>query len=235
MKARFKRLGRAAVCATVLLFAPSPAQAALLLPGTSVIPDLLNGPPGVVEASAIGLAFSTGPTGYTGSLTAAVIRNAGGTLDFYYQITNNASSVTSLSRNTNSFFALPLMTPFTTEVFYRNNDAGLGVFVPGSPGATPTSSDRGLEGLVVGFDFSPGAAAINPGETSRIVVIRTNALTFTTGFSSVLNGLPSTVTTFAPAAAAVPEPASLLLLSSAFTAAGYMARRRTKRRKAAST
>jgi hypothetical protein len=88
---------------------------------------------------------------------------------------------------------------------------------------------------VVGFNFTGlgGGPLINPGETSRILVIRTDAVDFTSGFSSLLNGLPVALTTFGPAPQApIPEPASLLLLSSAFGAASYMARNRRRKQSA---
>lgn len=233
MNADFTRFGRAALWATVLLLTPSAAQAALLLPGTTVAPDILADVPVAVEAS-----ITQGFAGddYTGSLTAAVIRNAGGTLDFYYQITNSASSTADLTRNVNSAFAvIAPPTVFTTQVFYRIDDAGLAAFgfSAGDADAAPTTADRNANGRRVGFNFGP-LNMIDPGDTSRILVIRTDAIAFTNGVSTVTDGLtdPEFVGTFQPAtAAAIPEPASLLLLSSAFGAAGYMARRRSRRRK----
>jgi hypothetical protein len=81
--------------------------------------------------------------------------------------------------------------------------------------------------------FGFGATQINPGETSRVLVIRTNATDYIPGLSFVGDPIVAGAFTFAPggaALAAVPEPASLALLSSAFAAAGYLARRRTKRK-----
>jgi len=238
MKAHFRRLGCAALSAAVLLLAPSPGQAAILAPGGVVIPDVLTDPvaPGDIEAFLDDLVFST--PFYSGTLSVAVVRNSGGTLDFYYQVTNDASSIHSLSRNTNSLFTDGL-TPFVTDVFYRDDNAATPtVFVAGSAGATPVEADRSATGAVVGFNFIGGGQSINPGEQSKILVIRTDATDFAqTGFASVLNGVPAFVgDVFMPIAAAapIPEPASLLLLSSAFGAASYVARHR-KRRKTANT
>lgn len=232
MKTPFTRFGRAALCVTVLLLAPSAGQAALLLPGTTTVPDILADVPGVVEASLPSQGFVSDD--FTGSLTEAVVRNVGGTLDFYYQITNNAGSTSSLERNINSAFASTAPPGFTTEVFYRTDNAGLGsLFSAGSPSAVPLTADRSANARRVGFTFS----GIAPGETSRILVIRTNATTFTNGVSLISDdlilgeGTFDAVGSFQPAAAAIPEPASLVLLSSAFAAAGYVARHRARKRK----
>ncbi len=242
MNAQLTRFTRAAACATVFLLAPSAGQAAMLLPA-SIVPltsaDILATPAGTLEASTVQPIISAAAGDYTGSLSAAVIRNAGGTLDFYYQITNDATSTDALSRNTNSRFA-SIVPPFaySTEVFYRTDDAGLpGLFVAGDPDATPLAAIRSVNARVVAFQFEspivPLVSGIDPGETSMIVVIRTNATAFTGGFSAVIDGTTTTVGTFGPTGpiSTVPEPASLLLLSSAFGAAGYMARHRDRRKK----
>jgi len=245
MREHFKRLARAAACATIVLLAPSAGQAAILLPGGTVTftaADILVDPVNPlfdVEGSVIRALTGDSPGGelfYTGTLAAAVVRNSAGTLDFYYQVSNDATSIDSLTRETNASFRSATLPPtiFATEVFYRTDDANLGAFgfTTGDAGATPRTADRTTNGRVVGFNFvalAPGAE-IDPGDTSMILVVRTNALTFMNGTSSVINGATDSVATFQPLSA-VPEPASLLLLSSAFGAASYMARHRVKRRK----
>jgi hypothetical protein len=147
-----------------------------------------------------------------------------------------------LSRETNSVFKdLAPLQIFTTEVFYRTDDAGLpALFSAGDAGATPLTADRSANARVVGFGFIPPPVdppvveGIDPGETSMILVIRTNAVDWTGGVASVIDGTTSTVRAFSPQAtpiSTVPEPASLLLLSSAFGAAGYLARHRARRKK----
>ncbi len=221
MTLRLARLSSGVALATVLLLGPPRADAAVLLPGASVAPDILMGAAGVlVDSTTVSL------TG-VGSLTAAVIRNVSNTLDFYYQIVNNAGSGHNLDRNSNGPF-VDSGFEFATDVFYRIDTGGLGIFSSGSLGAAPSSADRGANGVIVGFNFS-GLGTIDPGETSRILVIRTNATDYVPGLSIVDNGVFAGGVTFAPAAA-VPEPASLALLSSAFAAAGYLARRRKSKK-----
>jgi PEP-CTERM motif-containing protein len=238
MNAHLTRFGRAAACATVLLLAPSAGQAAMLLPGTTLslsAADILAAPAGTLLDSVVQPLVTDF---YTGTLSAAVLRNAGGTLDFYYQVTNDAGSLDPIARETNTTFrsiAPPQI--FTTEALYRTDDAGLpALFSAGDATAAPLSADRTSNARVVGFGFVTPAVleGIDPGETSMILVVRTNATLFTGGVSSVIDGTTSTVRTFSPRAtdvSTVPEPASLLLLSSAFGAAGYMARHRARRKK----
>src|ERR1051325_5279275 len=98
----------------------SPAQATLLLPGTTVVPDpitLTGSNPGTFLAGDID-AWST-PGGVSGTLHAAVYRTAGNTLDFYYQVwvdadpegTGGATRV-----NFQSFAG------FMTDVYARSDD-----------------------------------------------------------------------------------------------------------------
>ena len=227
MRKRIVRFGGAAAIATILLCRPSSADAAVLLPGSTVNPDILPGAAGVLVDSV------TQPLAGVGSITAAVVLNALGTLDFYYQIANNAGSGHNLARNSNNDFSTAAFL-FATEVFYRLDNGGLGIFGAGDAAATPLTADRDASGVVVGFNFTgigtPAGTRINPGETSRILVIRTNATEYMPGSSFVINGVVAGAETFAPLAA-VPEPASLALLSSAFAAAGYLSRKRNGRRK----
>ena len=103
-----------------------------------------------------------------------------------------------------------------------------------------TFADRDApDGSTVGFDFSAtgasAALAINPGETSLILAIKTNAPDWTLGFASVIDGGAQTVPAFQPTgtpippALDVPEPATLLLVGSAVIGMGVTVRRRSQR------
>ena len=80
----------------------------------------------------------------------------------------------------------------------------------------PVTADRNSVGDVVGFSFTPpDSAKIQPGQTSDVLVISTNATDFTAGDVSVIDGGVSTVASFEPTrpSTTVPEPTSLLLVT----------------------
>jgi len=197
--------------------AATPALAQTALPPNTQVNAASFNPAGGTLLASLNAPFTTGA--YTGALRAAVVRNETNTLDFYYQVTNDATSLTSLGRETNFNFS-----GFNTSVFFRTDNAPAvgGGFVTGTE--TPDTADRD-NGGVVGFNFLTGATGssgkIDPGETSSILVVRTNATLFAPGISSVINGSGTSVTTFQPV---IPEPASLGLL----TAGALLALRRRR-------
>jgi hypothetical protein len=228
-------VNRAVVAAGFVLTA-STAHAATLLPNTSATPTVLVSPAGTIVSG--GGAVSTIP--FVNSLFSGVLWSAvfdpgapGGGLDFYYQVSNDSTSLTSMRRMVNFMFD-----GFTTDVFYRT-DLVAGFATPTSVSALPPPSplvaDRDATGNLVGFNYTiagssdPEGTKINPGETSFVVVIRTNAPSFTFGHTLVLDSSIE-LATFAPFGSPVPEPASLILLSSAFAFAGGLARRHRARR-----
>jgi hypothetical protein len=236
MNAKLIRLGRAALCATTLMLGTATAHATVLVPGGTVVPAVLAGPAGTLVDSIL-TPLTSGPN-LIANLRAAVVLNAGGTLDFYYQIGVSGTSGHNLALSTDQAFAIPATT-FVTDVFYRLENGGLPFFHTGSAAAFPLTADRSGDGIVVGFNFTgPGAlnsTKINAGEVSRILVVRTNATNYVPGLTTVANSVIAAGESFAPfapfAPSTVPEPASLLLLGSAFAAAGYVARRRNAKSK----
>jgi len=204
-----KRMTQVLVLMVAWVIVPS-AKATLLVPGGSGFPgDFTGAPPGTL------LALNSAPFTSTlglesGTIVSAVFREAGGTLDFYYQVTNNATcgvpTCDSLSRETDTnFFG------FVTDVLFRTDGSSLpgGAFVNGT--VAPATADRDGSADVVGFDFNQvPALRILPGTVSTVLVIRTNATNFTLGNASVIDGGVATVTAFEPTV--VPEPTSLLLL-----------------------
>ena len=181
----------------------------------------------VVRDGHCGHAYCARRRAYTGTLITAVYQDATGRLEFDYQFINNGpDDVRSL---TGFNFSV-----FSTDVGYR--DAAYGSFVTPSIGTTPPIfADRDGDGSTVGFEFGTGLSAINAGETSLILVIKTDAPEFMAGVASVIDGAAQTVDAFQPTgtpigpAADVPEPATLLLVGSAVIGMGVTVRRRSQR------
>jgi len=197
-------------------------------PGSTVVPGLV--PPGTFPGTL--LASLSAPFASTlgtdsGTLISAVYAESGGTLDFYYQLLNNPTGAkcggagqvacNPLSRLTDSSFD-----SVATSLGFRTDTGG--PFVVGS--VAPTTGDRNPGGDVVGFNFGPPESSkIAPGTNSDILVISTDATTFSSGNASVIDGGVATVASFAPAP--VPEPGSILLLASGML--GMFAMRRPRR------
>src|SRR5215831_836790 len=140
----------------------------LTTPGATVFPTLTSAPAGTLLASLVEpYSFTTTAGTTSGSLTTAVYRNSSGTLDFYYQIHNNAASATAIDRLTAVNFA-----GFLTATGYRLD--AVGPFLAGT--VVPVTADRNVAGTTVGFSFSPpDSAKVLAGLTSGVLVISTDA------------------------------------------------------------
>ncbi|TMI90063.1 MAG: PEP-CTERM sorting domain-containing protein [Bacillati bacterium ANGP1] len=214
------------------IFGVSTASATLvgtmpLPPGGITLPGFTSDSPGTLLASE-SVPFVSTLGNDSGTLTSAVYQESGGTLDFYYQVINNLTAPNCggtgqpgcdpIGRETNTSF-----TGFQTAVGFRTDGGSLGgPFVNGS--VPPFGADRNSTGNVVGFDFNL-TNPIQPGATSDVLVISTDATNFNLGHASVIDGGTSTVDSYEPAA--VPEPGSMLLLSTGML--GMFAMRRSRR------
>src|SRR5688572_18664664 len=205
--------------ALLTVLASASAQAILLVPGARVGRGTAEAP-GVLtiftDTSLTLLASNSmavnGASGtVSGTLRSSVYMNSGGTLDFYYQYTNDVG-FDPIHRLTMSSFR-----NFTTDVGYRLTP--IGQFTAGT--IIPNEANRNTSGSVVGFDFDT-PVSIPPGATTQTLVIRTNANQWGPGFASVINGSATTVASFAP----VPEPATMAALG-----LGALALIRRRRRK----
>lgn len=157
--------------------------------------------------------FSTTAGTTSGDLFSAVFRNSSGTLDFYYQVSNSANSVTAIAREANTSFL-----GYLTQVAFRLDGGSLGAgFTNGTSANAPATGDRDASNTTVGFNFTPAppSAKVAPGNRSLTLVISTDATNFTAGNAAVIDGGTQTVASFQPTApSGVPEPASMMLLGS---------------------
>jgi hypothetical protein len=186
--------------AVVLLMATPALQATNLPPGaTNVIPNSAT----LDNTTLLGTRVLTytgvdalGATRFVAILTNQVYRdNATGTLLFTYQVENSATSIDPIRRLSSIDF-----TGFTLDVSSTDFSGQV-------------RADRSLDGSVVGFiNFGPDGptSALSPGEMSAFLVIRTDALFFGDGSTSLINGATANGVTFAPLAV-VPEPGTFAL------------------------
>jgi len=207
------------VLALALFGAVGAANASVLnvsVPTTSV--DIVAGSFGGTLLDSAVSAIST--PGWSGTARTAVYKNDLGTLDFYYQFSNNASSATGIER----FATFNYGTLGNTAFNVYQTSAAFGVFTAG----TEVSDNADRSASVVGFSFVPnGSSKIYPGTTSFTQIIRTDAKGYTSGNFGILDGYSANAVAFAPLP--VPEPESFAMLLAGLGLMGTIARRRTRK------
>ena len=203
-----KGSGWLSTLALLLVLAPS-SQATLVglvptPPGGTVLAGSTTDGPGTLLADMTALFSFTTTAGTTsGTVESAVYQESGGTLDFYYQVVNSASSATAIARETNTSFS-----GFMTDTGFRMDGSQLTgtTFVDGT--VAPNFADRNATRAVNGFLFElTDSSKIQPGQTSNVLVIATDSTQFEPGNASVIDGGSQTVAAFQPASA-TPEPGS---------------------------
>ena len=163
------------------------------------------------------------PVPWTGIFRTAVFRNAGGLMDFYFQFSNNLASSDAIKRLTDSSFG-----SFTTDVGYRTDlptELSSQGWILGTR-QNPASADRTSLGTVVGFNFQDpnnAGAVVNPGETTAILVVKTNAVNYTLGNSGIIDGSTTNSPNYVPTTA--PEPASMAMIGGGLIALATLRRR----------
>jgi hypothetical protein len=122
-------------------------------------------------------------------------------LDFVLQFTNNGPGI-------NERFTTASFTGFRVDAGYED----------GSGTNVPITVDRSSNGSVIGFNYT-GNDDLLAGEETALLVIETNANSFTSGSVTVQDGTAGSGPGFAPSTG-VPEPASLGLLGTGLLIAG---------------
>jgi hypothetical protein len=148
-----------------------------------------------------------------------VFKNATGTLDFYYQVSDAAGSATALGNESDTNFL-----GYSPAVAFSLTGGSYGAgFTNGTTGEIPVTANLDASGTTVDFAFEPvpPGTKIPPGTTSGVFIISTTATNFTAGNAEVLDGGSQIVAAFQPAAAppsGVPEPATYALFGSGLLA-----------------
>ncbi|MBI3229114.1 MAG: PEP-CTERM sorting domain-containing protein [Burkholderiales bacterium] len=200
--------------------------AMLLLAGTtstvlaSNVPPASSGPVAVVGAFFGGTLLNSATTfvstpSYSGWARAAVYDTGTG-MDFYYQFSNLATSISGVERLTAYDYKNYAVDAYQTPTAF-------GIFQTGTENIDLV--DRGSLG-VIGFNFIPtGSTKIQPGTSSYIGILRTNARGYTTGSFGVIDGYAGNAVAFAPA---VPEPETYAMMLLGLGALSLFAKHRAK-------
>ena len=209
----------AVVCSTV------PPSAPLLVGATQLPGSCTSVPQGSLLAS-LSAPFTSASGKISGTIVSAVYQETGGTLDFLYQVTDNATCPSMpcdpIVRETDTNFA-GWLTDVATRTDGGNTSSvtGLGASDPFVNGLVPPlTADRNSTGDTVGWNFTLAAGdQIAPGQTSVVLIIGTNATHFTAGDAFAIDGGVTQVAAFEPTSGStVPEPTLGWLLGGAMLA-----------------
>jgi hypothetical protein len=198
-------MAAAPVCAGALLINPGDT----VVMGAGAFGDCTGTAVPSTLLASLSTPFTTSTGNTSGTLISAVYQeNGSGTLDFYYQVVLNTTSTNcgganqpachALTRHTNTDF-----NHGGTTTWVATRGDAVGSFSAGT--VFPITADRNAAGDVVGFSFSPPVgAAIQPGQTSAILIVSTDAKSFTSGTTTVMDGGFASVSAFEPDSAVPP-------------------------------
>jgi hypothetical protein len=188
-----------------MMVCASSTWAAPLTPGSSVAPSIVSSAPapwgGLTFVDQMNSAYASpaGPNSFSGTLHTIVYKEAGGTLDFWYQVTADKSSgyIERLS--------IPGYGNFSTDVSLVTTDTSL---LPSQTGGT--LGTKGYSAVtrysadVIGGNFD---GALFGGQSTNWLVVRTNSTSYSKTTAYIQDGNQATATSFSPA----PLPSSFVL------------------------
>jgi PEP-CTERM motif len=209
----------------------APAQATVLLPGTTANP---TAPFTGLQGTLVGSQTSTATARtFSATFNQAVYQTAAGTLDFYYQVIRTGPG--SNSNNEIRSFTVSDFDSFLVDAFVNGADTDgsgpfLGVNNPalanGTPSGSTTTFGRSPDGNVITTEF--GLNGLSGTENSTTYIFRTNATAFNnSGSFGIIDGSTIQGAAFVPTSA-VPEPATWGMMLLGFGGVGVAMRRRRK-------
>lgn len=166
-------------------------------------------PVGGAILAAMTTAFSS-PT-FSGTLESTVlsgdVSNPFGGLTFTFELSNDLASAHPLGRLTLNGWA-----GWLTDVSFNLDSLGV----------RPAIANRPVSD-VIGFTFMDiiGEGLVPAGKSSRLLVVQTNATSYTENLASVIDGFVATTPTFSP----VPEPATLGMMGVGIMALAFRRKR----------
>lgn len=212
MNRLYSRLALLSSIALVFALVPS-TRADIIGPGQSTT-NLTPANPGDVP---IGLPIASITGSFAGAITgnpsgsyiAQVFHNSNGFLDFVYQFSNTGAS------------------DFVDSVTMANFAGFMtDVFVQGAGNSPVLAESHGIDPNVIKFLFSNAVNNdVQPGQSSNLLVIATDATAFTGGVFTLQDGDTASVRAFQPE---VPEPNSILLFGTGLSACAAILRRRIR-------
>jgi hypothetical protein len=211
--------------ASIGLCAATAARGDALAVGGNGAPDSLS-VAGETLVDSVTSPVTDSATGLAGTMTVSVYRETGGTLDFTYLFTNSTNSHDIVNEISASNFTAAASGPgggnngaLASGYIDVGADSSNGGIVPVSVEWTTAST--------VNFTVTPPSTnVIGPGESSALLIIKTNATSYTSGLATTQDGGVVQVPGFEPG----PEPSSMVLAGlGAFGLVGYGLRRRKAR------